>query len=388
MSNKESQSSSKWGKMMKKRLNLAGLWICLVLMAVSLCLTAPNGQADIYRWQDDNGTWHFSDSPTSEAPIRQAPVPSVEQPNAKPDRPAENDLSHESTGSIHPALIENPTSSSASGPLSEEATADLGGLLWRITSPEGDDSHLLGTIHSADPRVVQLRPAVSHALDRCERFVMEMEMDASVLTAFGSNMMLTDGSDLEGLIGAALYAQVVAAMADLGMPEMVVRTLKPWVVMALLSMPAPTGEPFLDMVLQQRAGGAGKPTFGLESADEQLSVFEALSMPDQIELLKMALAQLPELPRMFEQLIEAYVADDLGRIAALAADYKRSGNPAATQRFMLRLNDERNERMARRMLTFLDQGNSFIAVGALHLTGPNGLIQLLRDQGYRVVPVR
>ncbi len=378
--------------MLKKRLNLAGRWIFLVVMAVSLCLMAPNGQADIYRWQDDNGTWHFSDSPTSEAPIRQAPVPSVEQPNAQPDPPAVNHPSHGSTGPTPHPVIENPASSSASGsasaPLSEEATSDLGGLLWRITSPDGDDSHLLGTIHSADPRVVQLRPAVSQALDRCERFVMEMEMDASVLTAFGSNMMLTDGSDLEGLIGAALYAQVVAAMADLGMPEMVVRTLKPWVVMALLSMPAPTGEPFLDMVLQQRAGAAGKPTFGLESAGEQLSVFEALSMPDQIELLKMTLAQLPELPRMFERLIEAYVADDLGRIATLAADYKRSGNPATVQRFMLRLNDERNGRMAQRMRTFLDQGNSFIAVGALHLTGPNGLIQLLRDQGYRVVPVR
>ena len=374
--------------MIKKRLNLAGRWIFIVVMAVGICLTAPNGQADIYRWQDDNGTWHFSDSPTSEAPIRQAPVPSVERPKAKPDPPAANHDSYESIGPTPHPVIENPASSSASAPLSEEATADLGGLLWRITSPEGDDSHLLGTIHSADPRVVQLRPAVSQALDRCERFVMEMEMDASVLTAFGSNMMLTDGSDLEGLIGAALYAQVVAAMADLGMPEMVVRTLKPWVVMALLSMPAPTGEPFLDLVLQQRAGAAGKPTFGLESADEQLSVFEALSMPDQIELLKMTLAQLPELPRMFEQLIEAYVADDLGRIAALAADYKRSGDPAAIQRFMLRLNDERNERMARRMHTFFDQGSSFIAVGALHLAGSNGLIQLLRDQGYHVVPVR
>lgn len=374
--------------MMKKSLNLAGLWIFLVVVAVGICLTAPNGQADIYRWQDDNGTWHFSDSPTSEAPIRQPPVPSVEQPNAQPDPPAAKHPSHESTGPTPRPVIENPALSSASAPLSEEATSDLGGLLWRITSPEGDDSHLLGTIHSADPRVVQLSPAVAEALDRCERFVMEMEMDASVLTAFGGNMMLTDGSDLEGLIGAVLYARVVAAMTDLGMPEMVVRTLKPWVVMALLSMPAPTGEPFLDMVLQQRAGAAGKPTFGLESAGEQLSVFEALSMPDQIELLKMTLAQLPELPRMFERLIEAYVADDLGRIAALAADYKRSGDPAAIQRFMLRLNDERNERMARRMHTFLDQGSSFIAVGALHLAGPNGLIQLLRDQGYHVVPVR
>jgi hypothetical protein len=260
-------------------------------------------------------------------------------------------------------------------------------LLWRIRANGPAQSHLLGTIHSSDGRVTTLRPAVANALDRSERFVMEMEMDASALSTFGGNMMLSDGRDLESLIGADLFKQVQSAMTAYGMPPELVRQLKPWVVMALLSMPKPDGGAILDLVLQRRAAAAGKPTAGLETAEEQLSVFEQLSMGDQIELLKMTLAQLPQLPGLMDQLIQAYAADDLGKIAALAASYKSQGNLEALKRFTFRLNDERNLRMIQRMKPYLQQGNSFIAVGALHLAGPTGLVALLRQAGYQVDPV-
>lgn len=359
--------------------------IALLVLGVSLCLTAVSGRADIYRWQDEEGNWHFSDSPTSEAPIEEAPIRTREQ-RTTPDQPrtanplATDPVQRQPTPSRpHPkAVIEN----------SSKTVSAQGGMLWRIAKDGADDSYLLGTIHSSDERVVRLRPAVSRALDRSDRFVMEMEMDATALMSFGGKMMFTDGRNLETVLGSGLYTEVVAAMSDLGMPEMVVRTLKPWAAMALLSMPKPSGEPFLDLVLRQRAAGAGKPTAGLETAQEQLSVFENLSMSDQIALLKMTLAQLPSLPSLFDQLIAAYVADDLGRIADLAAQYKSGGNVEAIKRFMLRLNDERNQRMVARMRPFLNQGNSFIAVGALHLPGPTGLIQLLRDRGYDVTPIR
>lgn len=360
--------------------------IALFTLAACLCFTAIPGRTDIYRWQDEKGNWHFSDSPTSEAPIQEAPIRTRQQTTVQPSINDQQQAPGTSgQDPVHPGA--NTTRRQEAPPASNTASIQ-GGLLWRIDGGGAHQSYLLGTIHSSDSRVVRLRSPVSDALDRSERFVMEMEMDASALMAFGGKMMMTDGRTLEELLGADLYTQVVAAMSDIGMPEMVVRTLKPWAAMALLSMPKPSGEPFLDLVLQQRAAGAGKPTAGLETAQEQLSVFENLSMSDQIELLKMTLAQLPALPGMFDQLIEAYVADDLGRIAALAAQYKSQGDVETLKRFMSRLNDERNQRMAARMKRFLDQGNSFIAVGALHLPGPTGLIQLLRDQGYLVTPVR
>lgn len=349
-----------------------------LILALYLVMTAGPCPADIYRWQDDQGNWHFSDSPTSEAPIQEPPLPSYHEPAAAPtsapDAPDAPAVSPQS-----PAQASNPSSADDS---------IQGGLLWRINRSGLTPSYLLGTIHSADPRVLNLKPAVQQALDRSDQFIMEMQMGADALLSMGVSMMLTDGSTLESLIGRDLYQQVLKAMADHGFPEMMIGNLKPWAVMALLSMPKSSGEQVLDMVLFQQAKSAGKPTAGLETAQEQLAVFEGLSMPDQIALLKMTLAQLPELPRMFERLIQAYAADDLQRIASLAAEYNMHAEAGAGQRFMAQLNDSRNRRMAERMDSYLQQGNSFVAVGALHLTGGAGLIRLLRERGYSVAPVR
>lgn len=329
----------------------------LCLMVSSVWPTGPSS-AEIYRWKDEKGVWHFTEGPgagSSSQPARDTKATGTEPMQELPPPPG-SDVK--------------------------------GGLLWRIQGSGNAPSYLLGTIHSDDPRVTRLRPAVAKKLDGCHQFVMEMEIDSNAIMQFGADMLITSGDDLESLLGADLYTKVVAAMADYGMPEMAVRQLKPWVVMALLSMPKPTGGMILDMVLHQRAISQGKPTSGLETAKEQMAVFEGLPLQDQIALLKMTIDQLDALPRMFEELIAAYAADNLGRIASLAEQYNGLANSAAAQRFLHRLNDERNRRMAQRIIPYLKQGNAFIAVGALHLAGPHGLLSLLEQKGYRADPVR
>jgi uncharacterized protein YbaP (TraB family) len=260
-------------------------------------------------------------------------------------------------------------------------------LLWRIRTNGQRDSYLLGTIHSEDPRVTRLKPAVAGALDGCDRFVMEMILDTEAFMQFGATMMLEQGTDLETLVGKDLYDHVVSAMADYGMPEPVIRRFKPWVVIAMLSMPKSGGGLILDMVLYQRATSQGKPASGLESAQEQLAVFEGLSIRDQIELLEMTLKQQPSQPRVFEQLIEAYAANDLNRIATIAQLDHGQARMESARNFMVRLNDDRNRRMVQRIIPYLEKGNSFIAVGALHLAGPQGILSLIRQNGYSAEPV-
>lgn len=329
---------------------LATAFLLLFVLLLNLSIPGLKSQAAIYRWQDADGHWHFSDSPTSADPIEQR-------------------------------------TEAATKPLAQEIN-DQQGLFWRISKPGLRPSYLLGTIHSADPRVVNLRPAVSDALDKADHFVMEMEMEAGALLQFGSAIMLTDGEDLESILGAQLYHNVIEQMAEYGMPEPIVRQLKPWVIMTLLSMPKQNGGVILDMALHQRAQGLGKPTSGLESMQEQLAVFEGLSMPDQIALLKTAMDQYHTLPQMFEQLIQAYLADDLARLAALVSQYQSRSNSKAMQRFMTRLNDQRNQRMVARILPYLRQGNIFFAVGALHLAGAHGLVDQLRKEGYKLETIR
>jgi uncharacterized protein YbaP (TraB family) len=325
--------------------------------------------AEIYRWRDAQGYWHFSEGPGQRSQSQSS------------DAAASDTVAPEQA----PAISTAPAAPIA--PTAPTVAPSRSGLLWRIQAAGNQPSYLLGTIHSTDPRVTRLRPAVAGALDGSDRFVMEMKLDTEAFMQFGTSMMLGSDNDLESLIGKKLFDQVVTAMAAYGAPELVVHQLKPWVVVAMLSMPVPDGGLILDLVLRQRATGHGKPATGLESAGEQLAVFEGLSLEDQIELLEMTLKSLPSQPQMFEQLIEAYAADDLDRIAEIAQlDYLQSRSGSA-RRFMTRLNDDRNRRMVGRIIPYLEQGNSFIAVGALHLAGPKGILSLIRQRGYQVEAV-
>ena len=101
----------------------------------------------------------------------------------------------------------------------------------------------------------------------------------------------------------------------------------------------------------------------------------------------MTLENLPSQPQLFERLIEAYAADDLQRLTEIASLDNEQSRSASARRFMIRLNDDRNRRMVQRIIPYLEQGNTFIAVGALHLAGPQGILALLRQQGYTAEPV-
>ncbi|MCP4744744.1 MAG: DUF4124 domain-containing protein [Desulfobacteraceae bacterium] len=351
----------------------------IILFAIVLGLLGnPNASADIYRWKDADGKWHFTDSPPSEEQVERLGSEIIQETSPPPqsnDKPLVQD---QKLPDKNP-LPSNSAFSSASG---------KNGLFWKISKNGLRPSYLLGTIHSSDPRVTQLRSEVQQALDTSDAFVMEMLLDTSVFMQLGNNIMLNGGKSLDQLLGQPLFQRVVNAVAGYGLPEMVTMQLKPWFIMALLSMPKPTGGQVLDMVLFQRAKSRGKPATGLETAQEQMAVFESIPLDDQISLLKMTLDQLPQLPGMFEALIQAYVADDLEKIEKLADQYKNQSDISALKRFMFKLNDERNTRMAVRMTSYLQQGNTFIAVGALHLAGNSGLLQSLRQNGYVLTPVR
>ncbi len=330
------------------------LVLCM-LIALAACWPA-RAWTEIIRWQDEKGYWHFTEGPASHAqPSQQEPATPESRPSPEP--PGDR-------------VDQDPGSQSHAG------------LLWRISAEGRKSSYLLGTIHSEDSRVTRLKPAVVEALDASERFVMEMILDNEAFMQFGAAMTLPPDTDLEKQVGPDTYGRVVSAMADYGLPEPAVRKLKPWVVIAMLSMPKSTGGRILDMVLYQRATALGKPASGLESAKEQLAVFEGLSIRDQVELLKMTLEQLPSQQRMFEQLIEAYAADDLNRIADIAKLDDQAARNASARKFMVRLNDNRNLRMVQRIIPYLESGNAFIAVGAMHLAGPGGILSLIRQKGY------
>ncbi len=337
--------------------------IVSIILFTFFCNTIIAG--GIYAWRDKDGTIHFSDTPPQEVPEH------------KWDKVRSNQPQDASKTTIE--TLENPqlNSSKAIFPVQ-------GGVFWKIKGSGTRESFLLGTIHSEDRRVLALPNYILNAFNKVDTFIMEVEIDLSAILKLSAAMMFIDDRDLKSLIGDTMFQKAVKAAAKLGIPEFALIKMKPWTVMALLSMPKPETGELLDMMLYKKAINQGKAVHSLETTNEQIAVFEELSMEDQIFLLKNTLNQLSYLPQMHEEIISEYLTNDLEGIADVARKYNKGGNLDSNKRFMLRLNDERNRKMVKRMIPHLSRGNAFIAVGILHLTGNDSVIKLLRQRGYQV----
>ncbi len=258
------------------------------------------------------------------------------------------------------------------------------GLLFEIDATEagGAPCYLFGTIHSEDPRVLALTAPTQAAFDRSAVFIMETIPDTQAVIRAMMAMVYTDGRGLAGVAGRPLYDQTVQALAERGMAEEAIKDYKPWAAATLLGMPeAGTGE-FLDIRLYKAALAAGKQVQGLESIEEQLAVFDTLTEEDQIALLRETLEARATLPEVFARLLEAYLSRDLARLERLGDEYLGRGDPQLAARFRHAALEARNQHMTDRMLAYLRVGGCFIAIGALHLPGEEGVLSRLARAGF------
>jgi uncharacterized protein YbaP (TraB family) len=260
------------------------------------------------------------------------------------------------------------------------------GLLWKIDAPGIKSSYLFGTIHSDDARVTALHESVTQALDASGHVVMEARIDGDAIAYMAEAMYFNDGRTLEQVVGKKLYADSVKALTARGIPALGIEKQKPWAVMMTLSMPTPTTGEYVDLILENRAARLDKSITGLESIEEQIAVFDGLALPDQIALLEEVVQTQGQFKKELEDMIKAYLARDLASLAELT-DRHTPGDARIHQTVTDRLLTKRNTRMAGRITPILKQGGAFIAVGAAHLPGKTGLLNLIEQAGYRVTSV-
>lgn len=258
------------------------------------------------------------------------------------------------------------------------------GLLWEISTDGALPSYLFGTIHSEDPGVLKLAGEVQRAFDSSDSVILEVKLDMDAMVYSSSAMLMTDGRLLSEITGRALFEKTAKAISTRGIPEVVLERMKPWAAAITLSIPAPETGMVLDMKLFQAAQQSGKQVYGLETLQEQLGVFESMSERDQITLLKDAVDNFHLIDRMNAELVSAWKQRDLARMQAISDEAMQQGNQRLAQDFEKRLIVDRNRLMAERAEQYLEKGKAFIAVGALHLPGEEGLLNLLEQQGYSV----
>lgn len=264
------------------------------------------------------------------------------------------------------------------------------GRLWQVEGPGGAPSYLFGTMHASEASVVALPPQVVQALDQTGHLVLEMVLSPETNIEMAQAMVLTDGRSLSQIVGPELFAEAGAVAQRYGMPAAQLELLRPWALMALFSLPPAelarqqSGQAALDQMLQARASAAGTPVHGLETIGEQVGVFAGLPESDQVALLDAALALNGQIDSLFENMKRAYLAGDLDALHRIAEEQQATTDPALEARLEDRLIGSRNHRMAERLTEHLTRGGAFVAVGALHLSGDNGVLHLLEQQGYRV----
>lgn len=265
-------------------------------------------------------------------------------------------------------------------PIDRAALVHGRGLVWRVSGADAGESFILGTMHVAEPRVMKMLEVVDPQFSASTVFAMEVVLDAPAMQKLGLAMFYRDGRQLSEVVGAPLFATIARHLGEYGVPPTLAESMKPWAAFTTLSMPAGMGTEPLDLQLMNSAHSHGKQVVGLESVDEQLAVFENVPQAEQVTMLREVACHYEVFQAELGEMVDAYVARDLVALVEQSERYESEGKDA----FMDKLLYERNARMAERMLPLIAGGHAFIAVGALHLPGPRGVLHLLEQQGYRV----
>jgi uncharacterized protein len=278
-----------------------------------------------------------------------------------------------------------------------KATPNGEGLLWKIEGAQ-KPSYLFGTIHLSDPRVTALAPEVKKALDGSDRLAVEIAdlSREAMAAAFARHAMVKEGGTIDDLPVETQDA-VKAALSARGMPGEIAGHLQQWFLVLALALPpcamremaTQNPDAVLDASLIKSASDAKKEVIGLETTEEQITIFKSIDK----ELLRRGLILTPRTEPIVEDLLEtmteAYVARRVALmehvLPTLAGLSPQEAEDAAS--FQRALVDGRNVNMAERSKPELDEGGIFIAVGAGHLPGRNGLVELYRKAGFTVTRV-
>ncbi len=273
------------------------------------------------------------------------------------------------------------------------------GLLYRIDRPGLEPSWLFGTMHVTDDRLAELPPEASAAIAGSRTVALELDELALDKDGMGEKMgrlLAERGIDpaRKGLAGLSPSDRksLRQALAERGMKDVPPETFRPWVLLTFVSLPAcemarsAAGLKVVDARVAEAGLAAGAEIVGLEEMEEQIDAMASISPRNAARLLA-GMARLgPALSDVFETTVGLYRRREIGY---LFGDLKLVGVADAESfaEFLEILVDKRNLTMRDRALPLLEKGRTFIAVGALHLVGEKGLVELFRKEGFSVTRV-
>jgi uncharacterized protein YbaP (TraB family) len=273
------------------------------------------------------------------------------------------------------------------------------GRFWQVSREGGAPSFLFGTFHSAEA-IDTLTPAIWAAFDGASRVVVELDLDQKAamearLATDPAFAFDVSAPPLSSRLTAEQRAELVKALEIRGMELEMVEQMRPWLLASILGFPAchiaamAEGAEALDIDLAERAIARGTALNGLETYQDAIGAFQRVDS----DLLLASIASTSGMVASEEDVFRTnsllYAKGEIALIGELGILLGDLEDPDRDNRMlhdalMSELLDHRNRAWMTSLPGFLEAGNVFVAVGALHLPGETGLIELLRAEGYSV----
>jgi uncharacterized protein YbaP (TraB family) len=265
-------------------------------------------------------------------------------------------------------------------------------LLWRITGKNTTKpSYLFGTIHMICATDIQLSDSLKTAIHNADKVYLELDMDNmfEMLGALGKMKMRND-TTLSDLLTKEEYQKVKEYFNKKGglIPFSMLETYKPMLAASTLMEQNMDCDNMIVMeqLVMEEAKKSSKEIKGLESVNYQMSIFDSIPYTLQAkQLLKYVEDEgkgESSGGKELEALTKAYRNQELKKLEDLINSDQSLGG------FNDILLYNRNANWVKKLQTLLSSGSIVIAVGAGHLPGDKGVINLLRKAGYKVEPVK
>jgi len=261
--------------------------------------------------------------------------------------------------------------------------ANAGSTFYEITDTKGNKHFIFGTFHSDDNRVTNFDPKIINAIKQSSLFMMETDelTDASVIQNLNIDIpaQLTDNEleRLKDLINfhVMFYDQAIK--------------MKPWLLAFIFDSPNPITPFNQDNLLKQIAEDAYIKTQGLMKNIEHFSVLDFLTTNEQIEILKNALKRPDNIKQEnFEKLLATYLDGNLIKIHEINEKITLDlMSPELWQKVKQKILIERNQVFNKKILEAMESHQIFVAIGASHLAGNDGLVGFLKQNGLTVQQV-
>ncbi|CUH78664.1 TraB/GumN family protein [Tropicibacter naphthalenivorans] len=270
---------------------------------------------------------------------------------------------------------------------------------WKAVKDD-EEIHLIGTMHLADPRLdgpyTRLRPLIQNAGVLLLEMTATEQAEMEQTLASRMDMLILQGSSLPDLMDEDDWQMLSAAIEARGLPPVMAAKLQPWYVSMLLAVPAClqaalTEKNGLDARLEALADVSEVPTRALEPFDTALDAFGQVPLDMQVKVMLSALTGPQVGEDMFETLLAGYFEEAHAEIQIVLellsprlTPLDESESQQVYQMFTETLINQRNQAWIPVILDAAAQtdGPVVAAFGAGHLSGDQGVLQLLADQGF------